>query len=192
MNELQQVINFTDADLKANAEGYLSTKQRAYLHSRQTRSFKLLMGVAGIVSLMAVGAIIIGSLGMIVLGVMALVLAIMSAVEYVVGYQSYSRDLKAPEIETIQGVVHYIWRGDSVMGVETRPSGIRIGDIQFLLMEDQARAFVDGDIYALHFAPATHTLLSAEPITLRHDLSSDAEVAYWDESENQSYSASNQ
>lgn len=183
MNELQQVINFTDADLKANAEGYLSTKQRTYLQSRQQRSFKLLMGIVAVIAVMALGAIIIGNLGMIVLGVMALVLAIMSAVEYVVGYQSYSRDLNAPEIETIQGVVHHIWRGDSVMGVETRPSGIRIGDVQFLLMEDQARAFIEGDIYALHYAPATHTLLSAEPVTLSHNLSSDAEVAYWDESE---------
>ncbi len=192
MNELQQVINFTDADLKANTDGYLSANQRDYLSSRQQRSRKLLIGITSVIVMMAIGAILLGSLGMIVLGVMALVLGIMSLVEYVIGYQSYTRDLNAAEIETIQGVVHYIWRGDSIMGIETHPSGIRIGDIQFLLMEDQARAFVEGKIYALHFAPATHTLLSAEPVVLRHDLSDDAEIAYWDDSLTENYSTSEQ
>lgn len=190
MNELQQVINFTDADLKANAQGHLSANQRDYLESRQKRSLKMLIGIVSIIVVMVLGAVIIGSLGMIVLGIMALVLAIMSLVEYIVGYQSYTRDLSAPEIETIQGVIHYIWRGDSVMGIETRPSGIRVGDIQFLLLEDQTRAFREGTIYALHFAPATHTLLSAEPVVLRHDLSDDAEIAYWDDSIAQNYSSS--
>lgn len=189
MNELQQVIGFTDADLKANAQGYLSAKQREYLASRQKRSRKLLLGIVSVIMMMTLGAIIMGNLGMIALGIMALVLAIMSLVEYVIGYQSYTRDLNAAEIETIQGVVHYVWRGDSIMGIETHPSGIRVGDIQFLLMEDQARAFVEGKIYALHFAPATHTLLSAEPVVLRHDLSDDAEVAYLDDSLTQDYSS---
>lgn len=190
MNELQQVINFNDADLKANAAGRLSSRQREQFVVRQQRSFRLLGAVTVIITFMSLGAILLGSMALIVLGVMALIMAIMAIVEYVIGYQTYSRDLKANRIETIQGVVHYVWRGDSALGIETKPSGIRVGDIQFLLMEDQARAFIDGEIYLLHFAPATHTLLSAERIRLREeDDFVDAEVAYWEESKQQQESS---
>jgi|GEM_PF-1681770 len=186
MNELQQVINFTDADLKANAEGFLSLAQRNKLEERQKRSLRLLSGVAGVVLVMALLALVTGNAGMIVFGVMALISAVMLAVEYVVGYYTYTRDLNSDAIETIQGVVSYVWRGDAAMGIETKPSGIRIGDVQFLLMEDQARAFADGEIYVLHYAPATHTLLSAERVYLREQQDFiDAEVAYYEDSSQQ-------
>ncbi|MGJ3238857.1 MAG: hypothetical protein ACFE0Q_09145 [Anaerolineae bacterium] len=180
MDELQQVLRFTDADLKANASGVLSSSQRAQLRDRQRRSLRLLMGVAGAVALMTVGAVVLGGFGVIVLGTMALILGVMALVEYMIGYQTYSRDLHHNEIETVQGVVHYVMRGDSVMGIETRPAGIRIGDVQFLLMEDQARAFEEGAVYAVHIAPATNTLLSARLIQLDEAPAIDAEVAYWD------------
>lgn len=181
--ELQEVINFDADDLLANKQGHLSPRQRDQLLDRQKRSLNLLMRVAGIVSLMILGAVLLGNWGIIVLGVMALILAIMAGVEYMVGYQTYTRDLNANHVETIQGIAHYVWRGDSIMGIETRPTGIRIGDEQFLLMEDQARAFIDGEIYAVHYAPATHTLLSAEQINLQSTPSTevdDDEIAYWE------------
>jgi len=180
--ELQAVINFDADDLLANKQGHLSHHQREQLGARQKRSLRLLMTVAGVVALMVVGAVLLGNLGIIVLGVMALILAVMAVVEYMVGYQTYTRDLNANYAETIQGMVHYIWRGDSIMGIETRPSGIRIGDVQFLLMEDQARAFIEGEIYVLHYAPSTHTLLSAEHIDLQSpaSLSVDEDIAYWE------------
>ena len=186
MDELQQVINFTDADLKANIEGRLSFAQREKLHSRKERSLKLLLSVAGIIAIMLTIAVLIGNMGFVVFGIMALITGVLALVEYLVGYQTYNRDLESSQIETIQGVVHYIWRGDSIMGIETKPSGIRVGDVQFLLMEDQARAFLEGEIYALYFAPATHSLLSAKQLILEDTtLASDAEVAYWEESASQ-------
>lgn len=191
MDELQQVINFTDADLKANADGLLSQKQRQLLEARKERSLRLLSGVVAVVASMMIGAFFLGNMGLIVLGIMAIILGIMALVEFFIGYQTYTRDLSRTEIETIQGVVHYIWRGDSALGIETRPSGIRVGDIQFLLMEDQARAFIEGDIYALHFAPASHSLLSAKRVILEDRMASDAEVAYWEASAERSDSMQN-
>lgn len=186
MDELQQVINFTDADLKANVEGHLSFAQREKLHSRKERSLRLLVAVAGGISILLTIAILSGTIGIIVFGIMAFIMGVLALVEYMVGYQTYNRDLETSQIETIQGVVHYIWRGDSVMGIETRPSGIRVGDVQFLLMEDQARAFIEGEVYALYFAPATHTLLSAQQLILEDmPLASDAELAYQEESASQ-------
>lgn len=182
MNELQHVLNFTDADLKANSAGHLSSAQRAKLRSRQQRSLRLLVGVTGIIALLLCAALLIGKMALIVFGVMALIMAVLALVEYVIGYQTYSRDLSASRIETIQGIVHYIWRGDTALGIETRASGIRIGDMQFLLMEDQARAFTEGEIYLVYLAPATHTLLSAERVLLRDELESDAEIRDWEAS----------
>lgn len=181
MNDLQQALNFTDADLKANAEGFLSLTQRDQLQQGQKRSLRLLSGVGVVVLVMALLAFVTGNSGMIVFGVMALISAIMLAVEFIVGYYTYNHDLNSEHIETIQGVLSYVWRGDAAMGIETQPRGIRIGDVQFLLMEDQARTFDEGQIYVLHYAPATHTLLSVEQVHLyEQDEIIDAEIAYYE------------
>lgn len=181
MDELQQAINFTDADLKANAEGHLSFAQRQQLEERKQRSLRLLKGIATIVILMMIVAFFLGNMGGVVFGVMALILGIMALVEFFISYQTYTRDLSQSEIETIQGVVRYIWRGDTAMGIETKPSGIKVGDMQFSLMEDQTRAFIEDEIYLIHFAPASHSLLSAKPVVLEDKIASDAEIAYWEE-----------
>lgn len=180
MDELQQAINFTDADLKANAEGHLSSAQRQQLETRKERSLRLLKGVVAIVTVMMIIAFFLGNIGIVVFGVMALILGIMALVEFFISYQTYTRDLRHSEIETIQGVVHYIWRGDTAMGIETKPSGIKVGDMQFSLMEDQTRAFIENEIYLIHFAPASHSLLSAKHVVLEDNLASDAEIAYWE------------
>lgn len=187
MNDLHRAIDFTTDDLNANRQGLLSPKQREQFSHRQQRSQRFLTGVALIVALMLVGAVLLGTLGIIVLGIIALILGVLGIIEYWIGYQTYTRDLQYNQVEAIQGVVRYVWRGESALGIATSPSGIRVGDMQFLLLEDQARAFIEGDIYVLYYAPSTHTLLSAEQIYLRDTvMEHDVEVAYWESAEHQS------
>lgn len=181
MDELQTVFDFSTTELAANQQGQLSGRQRETLEARQQRSFQLLIGMGIAVVVLGILAAIVGNIGLVVLGILAVVVAVLALMEYIVGYRSYTQDLTARRIETIQGIVHYVRRGEAVMGIDTHPAGIRIGDLQFLLMEDQARAFEEGAIYAVHFAPATHSLLSAEPVFWADDSEDvDAEIAYWE------------
>ncbi|MEL7436201.1 MAG: hypothetical protein AAFN11_19820 [Chloroflexota bacterium] len=176
--ELQDALNFTNADLEANQIGKLSPTQREALKKRRLRSWQMLRNLASAIILMVIGAVLFSGITSIFLGTTALILTVMGFAEYLVGYRTYAVDLQSPHIETIQGVLYYMQRRESVMGIENHPVGISVGGEKFLLVEDQVRAFEEGEIYALHIAPATHTLLSAERIYLDEKPKRDVIITY--------------
>ena len=108
-------------------------------------------------------ALLLDGIGLAIFGVIALLGAVLGIVEYFTGYATYRRDLDSG-VASIQGQLHYVQRGNTVLNIEPHPSGIRVGDETFLLLELQVEAFTPGAIYVLYYAPRTHTLLSAEKV----------------------------
>lgn len=182
--DLQEALGFTHADLEANQIGRLSAQQRETLQERQARSWDILRWLTMVIIGMTIGAVLISGPLRVMLSSTALITAVMVMAEYVIGYRTYTLDLRAAHIETLQGVVQYVQRRESVMGIEPHPAGISIAGTRFLLLEDQVLAFDEGAVYAVHIAPATQTLLSAERVfvTDTPHVALDAEVAYWEDS----------
>lgn len=179
-NALQQALDFTDEDLQANRDGKLSDKQRMKLESAQKGSLRALWVMAIITVASLLVAIVFGGYGLIAFGCIALILAILALVEYLTSYRAYQHDLTVPKIETAQGLVEYVMRENTAFDGMTHPSGIRIGEMKYLLLEDQTTSFVEGEVYIVHYAPATQTLLSAEQAFITDDVD-EGEIAYWDD-----------
>lgn len=178
-NNLQQALDFTDDDLQANRDGKLSPKQRMKLESAQKGSFRALWVMAIITLAALILGVFVGGIVLIMLGTIALLLSIMALVEYLNSYRAYDHDLKLPTIETVQGLLEYMMRENSAFDGMTHPAGIRIGDMKFLLLDDQVLSFEEGEVYVLYYAPATQTLLSAEQVFIHEELG-EGELVDWE------------
>ena len=177
--DLQEALNFTDEDLQANRDGKLSEKQREKLEIAQQRSFRVLWVMTFIILASLLLALVSGTYGLIALGTIALLLAIMALMEYLTSYRAYQHDLNLKTIETAQGLLEYIMRENTSFDGMTHPAGIRIGELKFLLLQDQTTSFLEGEIYSIYYAPATQTLLSAEAVFISESEADDS--AYWEE-----------
>lgn len=181
MNDnLQQALNFTEEDLEANRDGKLSDQQRIKLETARRGSFRVLWVMTIITLFSGFLGFSLGGIGFMAFASIALLLAILALVEYLTSYRAYHHDLDAPRIEIAQGMIDYVRDGGSnLLDTELRPSGIRVGSIKFLLMEDQALMFEEGEVYILYYAPATQRLLSAELAFVQKE--DDGEIAYWED-----------
>jgi hypothetical protein len=180
-NYLQQALNFTEEDLRANRDGELSAEQRIKLEISRRGSLRVLWIMTAIALLSVAIGFFQGGMGAIGFGSIALLLAILGLVEYLTTYRAFQHDLTLAKIETAQGVIDYLRSGGSnLLDTELRPSGIRLGDMKFLLMEDQAMTFEDGEVYILYYAPATQRLLSAERAFVQEDID-EGEILYYEE-----------
>ena len=177
---LQQALDFSDEDLQANREGKLSETQRKKLETAQQGSFRSLRTMTLIILFSLLIGIVPGGIALIAGGSIALLLSVLALMEYLTSYRAFQHDLALPEIETAQGVLDYVMRENAVLDGMTHPAGIRIGDLKFLLMEDQVRSFLEGEVYVLYYAPATHRLLSVERAFLQEDIVDEGEIVYWD------------
>ncbi|MDQ7024089.1 MAG: hypothetical protein Q9P44_00875 [Anaerolineae bacterium] len=167
MNDLETILDFDTEELSTNRAGKLSSYQRTKLERSRLHSlFVLILMCAFVVVVLMVG-LFFGGIILAIFGITALLCAILGLVEYFLGYDTYRRDINS-EIASIQGQLHYVRRSNTILGIETHPSAIRIGDVSFLLLVHQVEAFQEGDIYSVYYAPRTHTLLSAERI-MRYD-----------------------
>jgi hypothetical protein len=172
--DLMHALSFTDADLKANREGYMTFEQRQKLRTSQT-TYSWFFGVGGIIFAI-IGVMLVGSLfmpsvdkgtgGIAVISVCAVVftagiilgMAWLGLRIFQLQSQLYQADLHKGEVQQVTGVVvRQLQVGNKSVGYE-----LLVGEERFRVSAYTYKQFTDGAAYTLYFTPNTKTLLAAE------------------------------
>lgn len=160
---LPEALNFTDADLVANRAGELSDAQQ----DRLRRIWRRTLGIL-VVSVIGIGlaATIILYLAQrnesSVLTLVGIVLTVVNALVVGIGAQSYLRtssDLRGGSIVEISGVVSHTMRVSGRVATYV----LRLDGQEVIVPRPVFFAVEEGKRYRLYRAPATRTLLAAEP-----------------------------
>jgi hypothetical protein len=162
---LMQAIGFTEEDLEANREGYMSKRQRSRLYAKRSSwGIRTILAV-GITLFLCVSAIIDGnrigdtvSSRLAIIGLICIVGG--SAVVYTrLKGANFTADLWKGEIHIIEGRV--------VLDVSNQGNRgdfytVRIDDTTFAINKPIFLAFKNDDPYRIYYAPRSKTILSAE------------------------------
>lgn len=154
---LMYAIGFTEEDLEANREGWLSERQRAELN-RQRREM-----LVGIIALLVV------SLFVFLIGLFSyrdknasavipvLVLTTGGAIYIAYRWGNKDADFQGKRVEFVEGRVE-LRLGSN----KSATCSIFIQNRAFLVSNEVFLAFKNGDPYVIYYTPASKTILSAE------------------------------
>jgi F0F1-type ATP synthase assembly protein I len=173
---LIKAIGFTYADLDANRGGYMTKKQRAALSQERRILFSTVaIIIAGAVILhlivlsinsMKSDAILYGILGFLILFLPPVSLALFAWFQR----RRLNADLYKGTVYVVEGVIslHVRRHGDYGYFINRNNRNtviyyyMSIQDEKFRLEKSVFDAFVDGEPYAIYYAPHSKTILSAE------------------------------
>lgn len=160
---LADVLNFSDDDLAANRAGNLSDSQRARLTRGWQRTLWIIVGLVIGLGLLATILLFLGQRNESpILGVIGIIITVVNAVLVGLGAQSYLRttsDLRGGRVNIISGVVSHTIR---VTG-RAATYILKVDDQEIIVPKVVFFAFEDAKPYRLYRAPASKTLLAAEP-----------------------------
>lgn len=161
---LADVLNFSADDLAANRTGALSVAQKERLERGWRRTFWIILGLVVGCGLAATILLFLGQRnGSPVLSIIGVTVTAINAVMVGLGAQSYlrtSRDLRGGRVATISGAVRHTLRVSGKVATY-----ILVVDGQEIIVPKPVFfAVEEGKPYRLYRAPASKTLLSAEPV----------------------------
>lgn len=161
---LDEALNITEADLVANRAGRLSDAQKFRLTKGWRRTLWIVIGLVIAVGFGATLALFFGQQsGSLVLTFVGILLTVINAMIVGVGAQGYmrtSRDLRSGSISEISGVVSHTIRVSGRVATYV----LKVDGQEVVVPRPVFFAVEDGKPYRLYRAPASKTLLAAEPL----------------------------
>ena len=160
---LMEALAFNAEDLAANHEGHLSDAQKARLKRGWQRT--LWIGVAFVIGILLLATVLLFQAqqnGSSILTLIGVVLTVINAVIVARGAQSYLRtssDLNSGQVSALSGVVSHTIRVTGRVVVYV----LKVEDQEMIVSKLVFRAVEDGKSYRFYRAPASKTLLAAEP-----------------------------
>jgi hypothetical protein len=161
-DKLQKVLKFTDADLKANRDGYMSKAQRKKLS--RYRAGLLFFGIGALITPFAVLGMSLAindfdmSIGILALFIVTLCLAFFAAYLLFWQWHNSKKDLKKGDIVAVRGKLRQQEMIIAIVDVEN--NHFETFDIPLEAIED----FETGASYSVYYAPATRQILSVEKL----------------------------
>lgn len=160
-DKLQKAFKFTDADLKANREGYMTKAQRHELSRYRANLplFAVLVSIAPFVFLIIdfsiSGAITIG-----IMTVFIVSICVAFFVAYLLLWQwrNTKKDLKKGDVVTFRGQLDQ--QETTIAIIDVEGNHFEIFDIPLEAVE----GFEKGATYSVYYAPATRQILSVEKL----------------------------
>jgi hypothetical protein len=160
---LADVLNFSADDLAANRAGVLSGAQKARLERGWRRTFWIIMALVVGCSLAATILLFLGQQnGSPILSIIGIAVTVINAALVGLGAQSYlraSRDLRGGRVATLNGVVTHTIRVSGRAATYI----LKVDGQEIVVSKPVFFAFEEGKQYRLYRAPASKTLLAAEP-----------------------------
>lgn len=169
-----EALNFDEAELRANREGRLGTRQRNRVYARRRRLIFILALLTLLIGALA-ASVILGLLPgataegiVLALGAEALTAGLAFLVWLL--WQRYRALLAPGLVHSVSGQVScYVLRErqtDNIAGEPATRTGYywRIGDQEFAVPREAMTALEDGREYRVYYVARPHTLLSAEPL----------------------------
>lgn len=160
---LAEALNITAEDLTANRAGQLSAAQKERLQRGWRRTLLILISVIVFVGLLATLALFFGQRNeSSVLVAVGIALTVINAVIVGVGAQSYlrtSNDLRAGKISELRGVVSHTVRVSGRVATYV----LKLDGQEVVVPKPVFFAIEDGKPYRVYRAPASKTVLAAEP-----------------------------
>jgi len=162
---LDEALSITEADLAANRAGRLSEAQKLRLTKGWRRTLWIVIGLVIVVGFGATLALFFGQQGgSLVLTFVGILLTVINAMIVGVGAQSYmrtSRDLRTGSVSEMSGVVSHTIRVSGRVATYV----LKVDGQEVVVPRPVFFAVEDGKPYRLYRAPASKTLLAAEPLT---------------------------
>lgn len=157
--DLQKALDFTDKDLQANRDGYMSKRQRKVLLRRFWKYIRyILISSVGFLVFCIVCIFVFDNgivrAGVFIFGILPILIAVgLGFVWANSQFRAIQADLRKGNVETISGQASK--RSVYVMVIES---------IRFEMHEDIGVLFQDGAGYVVHYAPHSKRILSAEKL----------------------------
>ena len=160
---LADVLNFSAEDLAANRAGGLSDSQRARLTRGWRRTLWIIVGLVAGFGLLATILLFLGQRNESpILSVIGITITVVNAALVGLGAQSYLRttsDLRSGRVAIIGGVVSHTIRVTGRVATYI----LKVDGQEIVVPKVVFFAFEDAKAYRLYRAPASRTLLAAEP-----------------------------
>ncbi|MCC6802480.1 MAG: hypothetical protein IT319_06325 [Anaerolineae bacterium] len=160
---LADVLNFSAEDLAANRAGNLSNSQKARLARGWQRTVGIIVGLVVGFGLLATILLFLGQRNESpILSIIGVIITVVNAVLVGLGAQSYLRttsDLRGGRVAVLDGVVSHTIR---VTG-RAATYILKVDAQEIIVPKVVFFAFEESKPYRLYRAPASRTLLSAEP-----------------------------
>jgi hypothetical protein len=161
---LMWAIGFTEEDLEANQDRYITKRQRLILNRERTE-WRLFCYSAVVLSPIACAAaivdgILIGDTIASRIGIISLI-CLLTAIFFTYCYlkwQQYDADLSKGDVAVVEGHVTLSWYQER-NGTKYK---IKMQSRTFIVSKSIFNTFKDGDFYAVYYSPHTKKLLSAE------------------------------
>jgi uncharacterized membrane protein YidH (DUF202 family) len=161
---LDEALNISSEDLAANRAGRLSEAQGRRLQRGWRRTLAILIAVVVIVGLIATVALFFGQRNSSsILTLVGIVLTVINAVIVGIGAQSYIRtssDLRGGSIAEVSGVVKHTVRVSGRVATYV----LTLDGQEVIVPKPVFFAIEEGKPYRLYRAPASKTVLAAEPV----------------------------
>lgn len=161
---LADVLNFSADDLAANRAGELSVAQKARLARGWRRTFWVILGLVVGFGLAATILLFLGQRNQSpILSLIGVTITVINAVIVGLGAQSYLRtssDLRGGRVVTVSGVVSHTIRVSGRVATYV----LKIDRQEIVVSKPVFFAVEDAKPYRLYRAPASKTLLAAEPV----------------------------
>jgi hypothetical protein len=161
---LMDVLNFSAADLAANHEGRLSEAQTARLKRIWRRTLTIIVGLVLGVGLTATILLFVAQTnGSAILNFIGIALTVINATIVGLGAQSYLRtsgDLRAGRVAEVSGTVSRTIR----LSGRAATYVLRVDGQELVVTKPLFAVIEDGKAYRFYRAPASKTLLAAEPL----------------------------
>ena len=156
---LIEAIGFSEEDLEANREGYMSEQQRRSLFRKWTpwTCFTLLFAALILPTMLP---FVLEQLGTSTLSPLTLIAAVFLVVPVYFAYKWWqlSVDMRQRLVTSVEGRV----RLDLSGGGNSSQLTVSIGKAKFHVKKPIFLAFKNGDPYCVYYAPRSKTILSAE------------------------------
>jgi hypothetical protein len=160
---LAEALNISSEDLDANRAGRLSESQKQRLKRGWRRTLVILITVIVVVGLIATAALFFGqrNSSSILTGI-GIVLTVINAVIVGIGAQSYLRtngDLRGGNVAEVRGVVSHTVRVSGRVATYV----LKLDEQEVVVPRPVFFAIEEGKPYRVYRAPASKTVLAAEP-----------------------------
>ncbi len=163
-SDLMEALSFSRDDLRSNRGGHLSAAQIERLRQIQRRAMFTGMGVVFLLDLIAAGFMFAGFTGdssiLVLIGMALLTVSAVSVGMFARHWLRLSADLRAGEIEILEGKLERVVRQSGRSGVFL----IRIGGAEFGVTKEVFNAFQHEAPYRVYRAPHSNVLLAAEMV----------------------------
>jgi hypothetical protein len=165
---LMNLLGFAEADLEANRDGYITKRQRTWLHSIQRQ--RVILIVLAIVTESVLIVVVtsgqsLSSCAQCSNPILALTIFMVAIAVFIVYFwlewRKTKKDLYKGDVAVAEGIAHYR-RTVTVGGRHSMYRTLFINQTPFRILRWKLPAFEYGELYRVHYAPRSNIILSAE------------------------------